>query len=388
MTPALIVAFALFAVWVYLFSFRTRFPDESYFEAFDTRRTPERWPTLSVILPARNEAGVLPFTLPTVLSFYYPYVEVILVDDCSEDTTAAVAEQTAASHPAAVFRLLRGSPTPPGWRGKPWALQQGVEASNGEWLLFTDADIFFQPAVARDLVRLALHQQFQMASLLVLFRTESFWDRLLIPAFFFFFHLLYPFHRVRNARSRTAAAAGGCLLVERAALERAGGLAAIRDAWIDDVALGRLLKRSGACTYLGATVQAACFRRYGTLRSLRTMVVRSAFTQLRHSWAMLVLTLAGLGFVFGLPPVGMALVMTGIVQGADLFQEYLLSVASGMTLGLMILAYHPALRLYRLPVIWGLTLPVAVVVYAWMTIESAVRHALGGGPKWKGRTGG
>lgn len=386
MIAVLPIAFALFAVWVYIFSSRSRFPDHSLFEAFDTQRVPDRWPTLSVIIPARNEAEVLRYTLSTVLSFYYPYLEVLLVDDCSDDGTAELAEEIAAGAGQAAFQVVRGTPPPPGWRGKLWALEQGVRASTGEWLLFTDADIRFLPNLARDLVRMALHQRFRMASLLVLLRTETFWDRLLLPSFFFFFHLLYPFHWVRNARSRTAAAAGGCILVERAALEHAGGLAAVRHAWIDDVALAGLLKRSGASIYLGATVQAASFRRYGTLQSLRRMVARSAFTQLRYSWLLLAATLLGLGFVFVLPPFASLLVTVGVVGYNDLFLEYVLSFAVGCTLGLMILAYTPALRIYRLPVVWGLTLPAAALVYALMTVESALVHTFGPGAHWKGRT--
>jgi hopene-associated glycosyltransferase HpnB len=380
------LAFTLLVVWIYIFSTRSRFPDESFFEAFDTKRSPDRWPSLSVVIPARNEAEVLRYTLPTILSFYYPYLEIVLVDDCSEDATAALAEEIGAAAGDVPLRVVRGAPPPPGWRGKLWALEQGVRASTGEWLLFVDADIRFLPNLARDLVRLALDQKYHAASLMVLLRTESFWDRLLIPSFFFFFHLLYPFHWVRNARSKTAAAAGGCLLLERAVLERAGGLEAIRGAWIDDVALAGLLKRSGARIYLGATVQAASFRRYGTLQAIRRMIARSAFTQLRYSWALLGVTLLGLGFVFVLPLLASLLVTTGLVFINDLWLEFLLSFAVGCTLGLMILAYTPALRLYRLPVVWGLTLPAAALLYAWMTLESALLHRRRGGPRWKGRS--
>jgi len=385
MIAVLPIAVTLFVVWIYIFSSRSRFPSGSLFEAFDTQRAPDRWPTLSVIIPARNEAEVLRYTLPTVLSFYYPYLEIVLVDDCSDDGTGELAQEIAAATGHASLRVVRGMPPPAGWRGKLWALEQGVRASTGEWLLFTDADIRFLPNLARDLVRMALQQQFRMASLMVLLRTETLWDRLLLPSFFFFFHLLYPFHWVRNARSKTAAAAGGCILVERAALEQAGGLEAVRHAWIDDVALAGVLKRSGARIYLGATVQAASFRRYGTLQSIRQMVARSAFTQLRYSWVLLAATLLGLGFVFVLPPLASFLVTSGLVAYHDLFLEYLLSFAVGCTLGLMILAYTPALRIYRLPVVWGLTLPAAALVYALMTVESALIHTFGKGARWKGR---
>ena len=386
MIAVLPIAFTLFVVWIYIFSSRSRFPTDSLFEAFDTQRAPDRWPTLSVIIPARNEAEVLHFTLPTVLSFYYPYLEIVLVDDCSDDGTAELAEKIAAATGTGSLRVVRGTPPPEEWSGKLWALEQGVRASTGEWLLFLDADIRFLPNLARDLIRMALQQQFRMASLMVLLRTETLWDRLLLPSFFFFFHLLYPFHWVRNARSKTAAAAGGCILLERAALEQAGGLEVVRDAWIDDVALAGALKRSGARIYLGATVQAASFRRYGTLQSIRQMVARSAFTQLRYSWALLAATLLGLGFVFVLPPFASFLVTAGLIGYRDLLLEYLLSFAVGCTLGLMILAYTPALRIYRLPVVWGLTLPAAAILYALITIESALIHTFGKGVRWKGRS--
>ena len=375
----------LMGVWLYLWVARSRLAGASDFDRIDTQRAPDRWPSISVIIPARNESDVLPFTLSSVFSLYYPQIEVILVDDCSEDGTAELAEQAAAARSATNFRVVRGTPPPPGWRGKLWALQQGLAAATGEWLLLTDADIYYNPTVLRDLVRLARVERFQMASLMALLRSESFWDRLLLPSFFFFFHLLYPFHWVRRPGSRTAAAAGGCVLLEREALERAGGLAAVREAWIDDVALAGALKKSGARIYLGATVQVASFRRYGSLRSLREMVVRSAFTQLHYSWTLVALTLSALGFAF-VVPVGAALAASAGALGVEPPSlEYLLDAAIGVTLGFMMLAYMPALRLYRLPVFWTLTLPVAALLYAAMTVESALAHSFGGGPRWKGR---
>ncbi len=339
----------LMGVWLYLWVARSRLAGASDFDRIDTQRAPDRWPSTSVIIPARNESDVLPFTLASVLSLYYPQIEVLLVDDCSEDGTAELAEQVAAARGATNFRVVRGTPPPPGWRGKLWALQQGLEAATGEWLLFTDADIYYNPTVLRDLVRLARVERFQMVSLMALLRSESFWDRLLLPSFFFFFHLLYPFHWVRRPGSRTAAAAGGCVLVEREALERAGGLAAVREAWIDDVALAGALQKSGSRLYLGATVQVASFRRYGTLRSLREMVVRSAFTQLHYSWTLVALTLAALGFAF-VVPVGVALAASAGALGVEPPSlEYLLDAAIGVTLGFMMLAYMPALRFTACP---------------------------------------
>jgi hopene-associated glycosyltransferase HpnB len=378
-------ALAAMLAWGYLAFGRARLTGESEFDRIDTQGVPERWPPVSVIIPARNEAEMIRFTLPSVLSFYYPQVEVILVDDCSGDGTAEAAQQIAAAQGS--LRVLRGTPPPEGWRGKIWALEQGVRAGGGEWLLFLDADILCTPNLLRDLVRLALNRNYNMASLMALLRVEGFWDRLLIPAFFFFFHVLYPFHLVRKGKSAVAAAAGGCILVERRALDRAGGLEAVKGAWIDDLALARALKRSGAGIYLGATAQAASFRRYGTLQSIREMVTRSAFTQLRHSWALVLGTVTAMGILFGAPLAG---VFRASVNWAEADPPASISVLGAVcccALACMIAAYAPALRLYQLPVLWALTLPAAAALYAAMTVESAFLHTFGQGPRWKGRAG-
>ena len=386
MIPAIAAALLITLMWAYLFTARARLTDASEFDLIDTRGTPERWPSVSVIIPARNEAEMLRFTLPSPLSFYYPQFEVILVDDCSEDGTAEVARQVGAARERENLRIVAGTPPPPGWRGKLWALEQGLRAGNGEWLLLLDADISCKPNLLRDLVRFALSQGYQMVSLMALLRAETLWDRLLIPSFFFFFHVLYPFHRVRSPRSATAAAAGGCVLIERAALLRAGGLEAVRGAWIDDVALAGAIKRSGAKIYLGATVQAASFRRYGSLKSIREMVTRSAFTQLRQSWALVAVTLLALAVLFGAPVVGALVVSIAGTALGPLDLVCLMGAACGFSLSFMIAAYAPALRLYQLPVVWALTLPVAAFLYGAMTVESAVRHTFGEGSFWKGRT--
>lgn len=386
MIAATVVGLIITATWAYLFTTRCRLADTSYFDLIDSRKGADHWPTVSVIIPARNEAEMLRFTLPSALSFYYPDCRVIVVDDCSEDGTAEVAAQVAAAREAENLVVLAGTPPPAGWRGKLWALEQGVRTSSGEWLLFLDADVYCRANVLRELVRLALNNEYRMASLMVLLRAESFWDRLLIPPFFFFFHLLYPFHKVSDPRSPIAAAAGGCVLIERTALAAAGGLEAIRSAWIDDVALAGTLKRSGAKIYLGATVQAASFRRHGTLQSIREMVTRTAFTQLRHSWALVAATLAGLGILFGVPlataiVVGMQWVPIRSVEMASL-----LGATAGFSLAFMISAYAPSLRLYGLSTLRALTLPAAALVYGAMTVESALRHSFGSGAAWKGRS--
>lgn len=383
MIATVAVAVLVMFGWAYLLLARARLSGSSEFDRIETGGAPDRWPRVTVIIPARDEADMICFTLPSALSFYYPQAEVILIDDCSQDNTAEAASGAARGHGGENFRVIRGTPPPPGWRGKLWALEQGVRAGSGEWLLFLDADIFANPTLLRDLMRLALKEGYQMVSLMVLLRAEGFWDRLLIPSFFFFFHLLYPFHRVRERQSGVAAAAGGCVLVNRDALVKAGGLDAVRGAWIDDVALAGALKRSGAAIYLGATVQAASFRKYGTLQSIRQMVTRSAFTQLRYSWALVILTLLSLGVLFGVPLVGAVWASTH--AEAETVLWYALAGASCFSLAFMLAAYAPALRLYQLPVLWGLTLPAAAAVYGAMTLESALIHTFGHGPNWKGR---
>ena len=385
MNAAIGVALAATALWAYLFTFRARLVGTSAFDFIDFRESPERWPAVSVIIPARNEAEMLRFTMSSSLGFYYPHLEVILVDDCSDDGTADVSRQVAAGHGHENLRVIAGAPPPEGWRGKLWALQQGVEAAGGEWFLFLDADILCRPNLLRDAVRLALREGYSMASLMVLLRAESFWDRLLIPAFFFFFHLLYPFHRVRKPGASTAAAAGGFVLIERGALEKAGGLAAIRSAWIDDVALAGAVKGSGSKIYLGATVQAGSFRRYGTLQSIREMITRTAFTQLRYSWLLVGMTLVSMGFAFLLPLAGSVLVVGRFLPVDSLDTLMLLGGACGFAISFMVAAYAPAVQLYGLSTFWTLTLPLAAAVYAGMTVESALRHSFGGGNRWKGR---
>lgn len=376
------VATAVLLVWFYLSWTRARVRGDSYFDILDPPAVPEHWPAVSVIVPARNEAEILPFTLPALLGFFYPQVEFILVDDNSDDGTAESAAKVAEAQ-GRPLRVIRGAPPADGWRGKLWALEQGIRASSGEWLLMADADMLFHPELLRNLMRVAQNREVQMVSLIGLLRAETIWDRLLLPAFLFFFHFLYPFHQVRNPRSPTAAAAGGCLLVERSALERAGGLAAVRQAWIDDVALAAALKRSGARLYLGASVQVQSFRRYGSLRSIWRMVARSAFTQLRDSWLLVAATLAWIGILFGVPIAGVVVVVSGAIP-SDAVATWL-SLASSTSISAMIMAYTPALRLYGLHPVRGLTLPLAALLYAAMTLSSALEHSLGNGPQWKGR---
>jgi hopene-associated glycosyltransferase HpnB len=344
---------------------------------------PDCWPSVGVIVPARDEAAVLPETLPTLLAQDYPGdLAVWLVDDGSTDGTGALA-RTLANRDGAFLTVLTAAPPPPGWTGKLNAVQHGVESASAagvSFLLFTDADIAHHPWSVRRLVATALEDDRDLVSLMALLRAQTGWERVLVPAFVYFFAQLYPFPRVTRPGSRTAAAAGGCVLVRRTALERAGGLARVRGNLIDDVALGRLLKRSGARTWLGFTgdpPEVRSVRPYPHLADLWTMVTRTAYTQLRRSPLLLASTLAGLGLLYIVPPIA---AFTGLARRSPR-----LTAAGFGAWTTMAATQGPVLRLYGLSPLRGLTLPAVATLYAAMTVDSARRHATGQGGAWKGR---
>jgi hopene-associated glycosyltransferase HpnB len=335
-----------------------------------------------VVIPARNEAEMLSVTLPDVLAQDYPGpAEVFLVDDCSTDATAATAEE-AAGGGRLRLHVISGGERPPGWVGKTWALQQGfaaaVAGSPADFVLFTDADIRHPEHSLRLLVATALDERRDMVSLMAKLRTANTWERLIVPAFVYFFSQLYPFRLVARDRSRCAAAAGGCILVRRRALEMAGGLAAISTAVIDDVAMGTALKRSGASIWLGYATDVESIRPYPRLADLWDMVARSAYTQLRYSPTALAATVVGLAVVYE----GWLIVVVAGLISADPF----LIGAGGAAWALLTASYLPMLRYYRLSPLRSLTLPVAAAVYGAMTVDSARRHLRGAGAEWKGRT--
>lgn len=339
------------------------------------------------VIPARNEEDVLGETLPTVLSQDFPgRFRVILVDDRSEDRTAAIAQQ-AAEQCGFAHRLtvLTGTPLPEGWAGKVWAMNQGVQAAAGaeDFLWFTDADIAHGPGVLQALVQKAVTEDLDLVSVMAQLRMVSRWDRLLIPAFVYFFAKLYPFRFVNNPKLRTSGAAGGCILVRRKALEDAGGIAAIRSALIDDCALGKLIKRHGGRVWLGFAHAVRSVRIYGTLQSVWDMVARSAFHQLNYSIIKLLGTVIGMLLVYAAPPVvtfiGIATFVAGISGGLGL------AALGAVTWALMALSFVPILRHQQAPLWQARLLPVAGILYTAMTISSALRHATGRGGMWKGR---
>ncbi|HEY1621196.1 MAG TPA: glycosyltransferase [Streptosporangiaceae bacterium] len=380
----------------------------------------DQWPAVTAVIPARDEADALPASLPTLLRQDYPgRLGVVLVDDESTDGTAEVAaalareagwqvrengadpdgadpdgpdpDGTGRGGDQRVLRVVKGSSPPAGWAGKVWAMSQGAaRAGSAEYLLFTDADIGYGPGTVAGLARAARDGGRAMVSQMALLRAQTGWEKILVPAFVYFFAQLYPFRRVNRRGGRTAAAAGGCMLVRREALAAAGGLAGISGARIDDVALGRLLKGAGADCWLGLSTEITSTRPYDRLAALWDMVARSAYTQLRYSPAALAGTIAGLAWLYLLPP---AAAITGVAAaGAGGW-----TVPGGLSTGgwlaaaglagwaLMTVSFLPMLALYRLSPLRGLSLPLIALLYAAMTADSARRHHAGRGGEWKGR---
>jgi hopene-associated glycosyltransferase HpnB len=348
---------------------------------------PVPWPPVSAVVPARDEAAMLPLTLPALLNQDYPGAfEVIVVDDGSSDGTADVAERLGGGTRRRL-RVIAGSPPPDGWAGKVWAMAQGAAAAGeARYLLFTDADIAFRPGTLTALVAAAEGDDRDLVSQMALLRAESLWERAIVPAFVYFFAQLYPFRRVNRPGGRTAAAAGGCMLVRRDRLDASGGLAGIRGARIDDVALGRQLKRGrpGGRCWLGLTTGVASVRPYPGLAGLWRMIARSAYLQLRYSPVLLAGTIAGLLWLYALPPAAALAGMAGLALGGGAAP----AACAGAGLAgwaLMTVSFVPMLRLYRLSVLRAPGLPLIAVLYAAMTLDSARRHYAGGGGEWKGR---
>ena len=351
------------------------------------------------VIPARNEAEVLPRTLPTVLAQDYPgRFRVMLVNDRSDDGTAAVARAAAEALPTCDRLMVHeGEPLAAGWSGKVWAMHQGASAAASlsaatsasqvarpEYLWFTDADITHAPWVLSALVDRAEAGGLDLISAMATLRVDSAWDRLLVPAFVYFFAKLYPFRFVSNPRRRSAGAAGGCVLVRRSALEQVGGLTAICSALIDDCELGRLIKRAGGKIWLGFSRGVHSVRSYGSLASVWRMVARSAYTQLGRSPFNLAGTILGMLFLYALAPA--ACIGGAIAVGLGIPAALPLAAIGGATWGLMATSFVPILRHHGAGYWVAPLLPVAGVLYTAMTTSSAWRHARGRGGAWKGRT--
>ncbi|CAM5244798.1 Hopene-associated glycosyltransferase HpnB OS=Streptomyces albaduncus OX=68172 GN=FHS32_001999 PE=4 SV=1 [Streptomyces griseoloalbus] len=368
------------AAWLWLLLF------QGWFWRTDVRlpasRDPDAWPDVCVVVPARDEAAVLPASLPSLLAQDYPgRAEVVLVDDGSTDGTGDLARELARRQGRLPLRVVSPGEPPAGWTGKLWAVRHGMElarARDPEYLLLTDADIAHAPDSLRRLVAAARTGGFDLVSQMARLRVESLWERLVVPAFVYFFAQLYPFRRISRPGSRTAAAAGGCVLLRADAAARARIPDAVRHAVIDDVALARAVGRSGGRIWLGLADGVDSVRPYPRLRDLWRMVSRSAYAQLRHSPLLLAGTVAGLTLVYLVPP---AAVAVGAAAGS-----VPCALLGGAAWLVMAGTYVPMLRYYRQPLWLAPLLPVTAFLYLLMTVDSAVQHRRGRGAAWKGRT--
>jgi len=361
----------------------------------------EGYPPVCAVIPARNEAEMLPQTLRSLLGQTYtgPF-HIILVDDHSTDGTGEIARQIAIElNQAKQLTVLSAEPLPPGWTGKLWAMEQGIRhaqtlASAPSYFLFTDADIQHAPDNLHQLVSKAQADNRELVSLMVLLRCQSFWEKLLLPAFVFFFQLLYPFPLVNTPSSRVAAAAGGCILIRRETLERIGGISILKQALIDDCTLAQAVKLGSRSApdaisahtdplkpsrriWLGLTQTTYSLRPYDSLQTIWDMVARTAYTQLNYSPLLLVGTVLGMTLVYLVAPIA---TVVGLLIGH--WAIALVGLAAWL---LMALAYWPTIRLYSLNPLWSFCLPVIAFLYTLMTLDSARRHWQGRGGAWKGR---
>ncbi len=364
------------AIWLYLLLARGSFWRLSE-DKIEPRRL-EDWPHVVAVVPARNEATTISQAISSLAKQDYPgEFSIVVVDDHSEDGTAALAQQ-AANESGASQRLKIHSATPlaPGWTGKLWALNEGISATSEkgvEFFWFTDADIEHAPDTLRRLVFRAEKNSLDLTSLMVLLQANTFAERLLIPAFLYFFLLLYPPRWIADPNASTAGAAGGCILLRRNVLAPIGGMASIRGEVIDDCALARAVKKNGGKIWMGLTRVSVSLRGYGTFAEIRDLIARTAFTQLHYSCAFFAVALAGLFGTFLLP---------WILFFAYPGEAWLLVDTA---IALMTATFLLTVRFYNLSAAWALTLPFAAVFYGYATCVSAVRYWLGRGGQWKGR---
>jgi hopene-associated glycosyltransferase HpnB len=366
-------------IWAYLIFARGRFWTCSERDT-GTPPAPAVWPRVTAIVPARDEADCIAESIGSLLRQDYPGdLSVILVDDNSDDGTAAVAGRTANSeNPRTRLTIVKGLPLAPGWTGKLWAMKQGMDAAlasppRPDYLLFTDADIAHAPDSVRWLASHAVEHGTVLTSLMAKLRCETLPERSHVPAFILFFQMLYPFAWVNQPRSLTAAAAGGCMLVDAKALRRAGGIEAIRGSLIDDCAMGSLMKEQGPI-WLGLTNRVRSIRHYAQWEDVRRMVSRSAYAQLHYSPWLLLGTCIGMALTYLAPPL------------LTLFAGGWAQLLGALAWAAMALAFQPTLRFYRLSPLWGIALPAIGVAYTAYTLLSAVEYMRGRGGQWKGRT--
>jgi hopene-associated glycosyltransferase HpnB len=393
------------AIWLVLFFFWGSFWRIWEFDADrDVMPSPKNWPRVTAIIPARNEAAFVGAVVAALAKQDYPgEFSIIIVDDHSDDGTAELARNAAIESGASTpMQIISAPDLAPGWTGKLWALNSGLGGATAlacpeehrgcasvdapasgdpssltstprDFIWFTDADVVHAPDTVRRLVSRAEHGNLDLTSLMVLLEAHTFAERLLIPPFLYFFLMLYPPTWVSDAGSKTAGAAGGCILLRRATLDRIGGLAAIRGEIIDDCSLARAVKRSGGKIWMGLTRTSRGLRPYSGFSEIRDMIARTAFTQLRYSAWQLLGTLIGLAITF-------------LVPVALTFAAQTRFWLPGLVAWCLITAsFLPTVTFYRLSPIWGPLLPLAALFYSYATLLSAIRYWLGRGGQWKGR---
>ncbi|MBI4583793.1 MAG: glycosyltransferase [Planctomycetes bacterium] len=383
-----LLTLAIFLFWLALSLDRQRrWPKTCFLSAVEEGPRPAALgATVLAVVPARNEAEVIPRTLPRLLAQQPDLAGVVLVDDRSSDGTSALARSLAEELKASRrLWVVSPPPPPPGWSGKVHALAAGLEEcrrihppAGPEWLLFTDADIEHAGSSVRALLAQAEKGPYDLVSVMARLHAGSFWERLLIPPFVFFFQLIYPFRAISRPGAKVSAAAGGCILARREKLEAAGGLATIRGAFIDDVALSKAVRAAGGRLWLGLDAGIASIRPYRSLRELWAMISRCAFHQLRCRWDLLAAVLLGLAVFFVSPPLlaGAALLRGGWPAAAFALGAWILQS----------LALYPYVRHHRVPALFCWTLPLAALLYALMTFTSAWNRWSRKGAAWKGRS--
>lgn len=376
---SLVAAGLALAIWIYLIAARGDFWRTQKFDDLAPAPAMERWPSIAVVVPARDEAAGVAACVTSILSQPYPgMLSMVLVDDQSQDGTAQIASDAAAAIGASErLTVLQGRPLPSGWTGKLWAVKQGLNlveerAAQPDYVLLTDADIVYSGDALMRLVARAQSDKLAMTSVMATLRCESFAEKYLIPAFIFFFGMLYPFGWVRNPSRATAAAAGGCILARWDALKNAGGIESIRGSLIDDCALGARLKLQGP-VWLGFSHDVKSVRASDTVANVGHMISRSAYAQLRYSLALLIGTVVAMILVFLVPVI------------VTVFGHGWAVVFAAAAWLLMALAFQPTLRYYGQSAFWGPALPAIAIAYMVFTVNSAIQHFQGRGGMWKGR---
>lgn len=366
-------------IWLGLFFFNGHFWQIWIVDADREKvSVPSAWPSVVAVVPARNEAETIAEGVSALARQNYSgEFSIVVVDDHSEDGTGELARKAAEeSGSMTKIRVVAAPELIPGRTGKLWALQSGVDAANWskpDFFWFTDADIVHAPDTLRRLISRAENNQFDLTSLMVLLQARSLAEKLIIPPFLYFFLMLYPPRRIADAKSRTAGAAGGCILLRRNTLERSGGLAAIRGEIIDDCSLARVVKRSGGKIWMGLTRASVSLRRYSQWAELQNMIARTAFTQLNYSALQLIGTIVGLLVTF-VAPVAFTFSTNPRIWVPALLAWCLMSAS-----------FLPTAVFYGLSPIWSPFLPIAALFYSYATLLSALRYWFGRGGQWKGR---